>query len=329
MSPLVIIVVELVLLWVAAGIMASRITSDNPVPGAPSGLAALLQGGKGMFEALVYSTKTVLSSPPTMSTSPSPPFTPSPKIAPPPFVSAPPALDSPSFVSTPASDTPPSFVATPVTPPPFAEPPAFTVNKPNEFTPPAFVPPAPDALAFAIVEDFAPGVVKPAKIPKRPMIGAAKVLNPYTNSVTKHGRDGVCKETGKLNPWLAEKWKLDTTEKPTKGKKVKAQKPDKNKTTKEKKGISFGKKRPVDLIPMPDMPMPDPQSMAAPVDATWTPAPADMSAITPVPAPQWSEKPVGMGLSTLIQCPSCQRRSAADLYGNCIFCKTSLLLVQS
>lgn len=54
-----------------------------------------------------------------------------------------------------------------------------------------------------------PAVDRPKRLPGRPMLGTVKTICPTCATKRAHSRQALCGSCGQINPWLAEKWKVE------------------------------------------------------------------------------------------------------------------------
>jgi hypothetical protein len=54
------------------------------------------------------------------------------------------------------------------------------------------------------------GAQKPKRVPGKPLFGIVKTLCPWCDSKEKYGKDAACQKCGRVNPWLVDKWGLET-----------------------------------------------------------------------------------------------------------------------
>ena len=165
---------------------------------------------------------------------PSPGASPAPAPAPLPVETAAPAptpVPAPAPTPLPVETAAPAPVPAPTPLPVETAAPAPTpVPAPAPTPVPAPAPPPGPAPAPLPVETAAPipavseasqveeatelppaGSEKPKRLPGKPVIGNIKSQCPWCQKKRSYGKDAVCQECGRVNPWLAEKWGIVKT----------------------------------------------------------------------------------------------------------------------
>lgn len=315
---------ELLGLWALAGLYGEALARRYDAPERKGSLSAMISGGPWLRTALIWGVvqdheqykdqqresalqvgpdnsagweaagQSASSPPPGPAFSlPQPGASPAPPPQPAPAWSNQPAAGPASVVSRTAPPLTPDSAQTPPPPPDWSassSPPTWDDEDSSS-------PPLPQA---------------PEKLPKRPALGAVKCLCPMEGSEQKYGRDAICKSCKTANPWLVAAWGLSEKE----------------------------PEPPAREIPLPPaapsnslLPPVTPNQPSGPVD--WTaglggnlpPSSSEYeeaSIVTSAPSSPLPPPPpqsFNPALPTSVQlCRSCQRRSVADLRGDCALC---------
>jgi len=210
------VLILVVIWWTGGGWYARRVALRMNLEEQPSLASALLQGPLWVRRMLIWST---LDKQPGAQSVPevsersrtmAPAATPGPMSAPASIASSTEATAAPVNIPAPAG---PAAEATlsPAVPQVFeaallhaAPQVSEQIPEPIEAAPPA----APQVTEGDI--RLPANAAPPKRLPGKPLFGSIKTLCPWCESKEKYGKDAACQKCGRVNPWLVEKWGLET-----------------------------------------------------------------------------------------------------------------------
>ena len=206
------VLILVVIWWTGGGWYARRVALRMNLEEQPSLASALLQGPLWVRRMLIWST---LDKQPGAQSVPevsersrtmAPAATPGPMSAPT-SISASPEPPAPVNIPAPASDA----VLNPPVPQVFEAALLHAAPQVSEQIPESIEAAPPTAPQVTEGDLHLPANATPPKrLPGKPLFGSIKTLCPWCDSKEKYGKDAACQKCGRVNPWLVEKWGLDS-----------------------------------------------------------------------------------------------------------------------